>query len=87
MKKELSALQINILTLIICAVFIGATVYGVKLILGDSIKNVKEENIELEQQYDTLRAYIANKDTYTKDSDTKLEDCNKYLQKYTRKVG
>ena len=86
MKKELSALQINILRLIICVVFIGATVYGVKLILGDSIKNVKEENVELEQQYDTLRAYIANKDTYTKDSDTKLEDCNKYLQKYNKNI-
>ena len=77
MKKELSALQTIILTLVICLVFVGATIYGVKLILGESIKEVKTENVSLQQQYDTLRAYIANKDTYTKDSETKLAECKK----------
>lgn len=86
MKKELSALQTIILTLVICLVFVGATIYGVKLILGESIKEVKTENVSLQQQYDTLRAYIANKDTYTKDSETKLAECKKYINKYNKNI-
>lgn len=86
MKRELSALQTLLLTMVICIIFVLAVIYGTNLILGESIKEVKADNDSLTVQYDTLRAYIANKDQYITQSDEKLENCNKILQKYNKNI-
>lgn len=86
MKRELSALQTILLTLIICVILVIAIISGTNMILGPSIKEVKEENDSLAVQYDTLRAYIANKDQYVNDSDEKLENCNKVVEKYNKNI-
>lgn len=86
MKRELSALQTILLTLIICIILVIAIISGTNMILGPSIKEVKDENDSLAVQYDTLRAYIANKDQYVNDSDEKLENCNKVIEKYNKNI-
>lgn len=86
MKRELSALQTILLTMIVCIIFVIGVVYGTKAILGPSITEIKQENDSLAVQYDTLRAYIANKDQYVNESEEKLQNCNKLIEKYNKNI-
>ena len=64
MRKGLTKLQRNIITFILCVLFVISVFIIFKVTVGKNLKELKQQNSELQSKYDMLEIYIADMPRY-----------------------
>ena len=82
MRKELSSFQKNLFVSII-GIFIVLVIFIImNVTVGKHLREIQEENAQLEQEYETLKGYVEQLDSYKEDTATKTADITTLINRY-----